>query len=236
MVSFISIAVVAVIFLILVLILFKISKTIAKIIVAFVLLLIILTSLFSYLLYADLSDLNNNLYEKPSIFIIKEETNTLSIVSLNLGMKNDVIQELSNQEYYSIRQNFENDNLDVIINNYFKLIIVDITVLEKTPKKSIKQDKLEITKETAVKAIKSDNPLEMLNLDVKNLGNNQLKTLILLKFLGDEQQETIEDSILPLILGEYKEGNILIYKDTIIFKLTKILPKSLITARLKKSL
>ncbi len=212
------------------LIIWKITKKIIKTILYLFLFTLIISVFFTILIYNDFNNIKNNL-TKSSLLIIQENDNLLSIVKINLT-NNSQYEELPKDEFISIKNLFNQKNYDLILNkNYFKLIIFNLNLLNISNKTEIILDNIKFEKNQIIRSIKSDNPKKILNIEQTRIGDNSLKTILFIKLITDK------DTTETLFLYEnLKNNNINIYKETIIFKFIKILPKELITAIKEKYL
>ncbi len=221
---------IALVFLFLFLFIFKIAKSIIKTLLFFFILTFILTGVFSYLIYSDFKDLTTNINQKPSILIIMKENEPLSLIQISTNNENSMI-ELTSSKYDEIKNNITKGKIDDLLKEYYKIILFKMEMLEEAPLASATIAEKNITKEQAKEAINSNNPKKTLNLEEVENPNNVFKMIIFLSYVPKDELESN-----AFFFKQYQKGNIIIYKETIIFKFIKNIPYFLIEEQLKKAL
>lgn len=215
-------------FIIILAIIYSITKKIIKTIFIFFIITTLTSLIIAIIVFNDFNNIKENIFSKPSLIIIQENNNI--VAASYLPIRDQKITNIPLNEYNKIKENFNNQNFENLLDNYFKLFIFDLNNLEAQPLSSIDFAGTNFQKNEVLGAIRSNTPKEILNIPNPNLDNNQLKISLYFSFLS-------EDEIGPeFLLKEYIDGNIIIYKETIIFKIIKITPYSLIERQLKKTI
>ena len=210
------------------LIIFKITKKIIKAITISIIIIVVLVIIISSVLITDYNILKDNIHTKPSLVMIKEKDALLSAALFQFEGNNQ-LQELASHEFLIIKQDFENNDYDTLTSNYFKLLIMDINTLINSEKPVTSFEGREFAKEQVISAIRSEDPAGLLSLDYQE--KNTLKILLFTSFFSKTSEFDID-----IVLDNYKSGNISIYKETIIFKLIRILPSFLLEILIKKTI
>ena len=158
-----------------------------------------------YFIYQDFQDLRENFASSEKKVILKDGDKILTGLLLNEDTNLMTNAQLNEYSSYLIDSDYEK-----ILDDSYKLMIFDVEIISNL------DDEIEIenqifTREQLVTTLKS--------------GNNDEKAALFSVILADE----ILSSRNPLFfLSEFKEGNIMIYPETALFKTIKFIPLSLI--------
>ncbi|MDD5650538.1 MAG: hypothetical protein PHF86_09000 [Candidatus Nanoarchaeia archaeon] len=202
---------------------FLILKFVKKLIftvISMVFLFLILTTLVVSLTYLDFKDLDKNLNQNTSVIILADNSNYLTGGYINPGTMTS-----SNKAITNI-QNYQNKSYKDILGNNYKLIIIDINYLEKNLPETLDYNKKSITKRDLINILRSENPKNELsilyNIPENELGytNEELRYQLFLNSLNS----LIQKGGINIILLGFKSKEVIVYKETMVFKVIKILP------------
>jgi len=222
-------------------ILYKIFKSILKTIISLTLIIIILTTLIGFFVYKDVQNLKENM--NSPIMILLQNQNYIAGLTIEKG-KITFIPEETIKEY-------DKGELKEIIGPNFKIITISMQFIEELPIETVHYNQFnkDLTKQELISTLKSEKPVDYLIIEVFKLqpemadiakntifssdikDNSQFKAALTLLTL----QNLIENKETEYILNSYKENNIKIYKETIAFKLFKLIPNSILISAIEKA-
>ena len=222
-------------------ILYKIFKSILKTIISLTLIIIILTTLIGFFVYKDVQNLKENM--NSPIMILLQNQNYIAGLTIEKG-KITFIPEETIKEY-------DKGELKEIIGPNFKIITISMQFIEELPIETVHYNQFnkDLTKQELISTLKSEKPVDYLIIEVFKLqpemadiakntifssdikDNSQFKAALTLLTL----QNLIENKETEYILNSYKENNIKIYKETITFKLFKLIPNSILISAIEKA-
>ena len=234
-------------------IIYRIAKKFLKTLIIFSIIFILLTSFLVLATVMDAKELYDRFPNEQSAFILTDQDKVLTGASFQFEYMDF---KLLNEEDIKLSKK------ELLKSNY-KLIEIKIELLDKYLADNITNHKITLSKQEIIEALKSDNPLETIDLEklfkteLEGLGD-QITNEQVLAYLETQDLETemgnikirdkahikamvfvfcIEDLIDqedPFIpLKEFKNNNIKIHKETLIFKLAKSLPIGLIESIVK---
>lgn len=218
---------------ILFIIIYKILKSIIKATLFLLIITIIPTIILGYLLYADFKDIQSNLQINPNLIIL--EKNNLVISGFILNFNKDPQVNLSNQQdinnYNSLYQNKDFFNLK---STNYKLIIIKYDNLIQNLPETIQRESITLSKQQLSNIMISEQPFTELKTII-SLPESEIKNILNLKNEGELKsaifflilQENIKS--VPEVLKMYKEGNIEVYEETILFKSVKYIPEDILS-------
>lgn len=195
-------------------------------IVSFVLLIIF--GVFSYLLYQDVKDMQEGFSELSSIVLLEDNGNILT--GVKIGQKSKMIT----QDEFELYKENSND-LEKLKEDYYKVMLVKLEILQDLEEVEVFDKKVNGKK--AINILKSNTPsVDFLGAGYKGrivFENEDVTITDPLKFKAAFFGVLFTNEILkngnPLsLLSYYKQGDIVIYPETILFKVFKRLPISLV--------
>jgi hypothetical protein len=164
----------------------------------------ILLAINSFFIYQDLMDLKKNFASEPKEVLLVDDNKVLT----GLIIEGQNIEILENQDLNRLAKDIEDQNYDGALGENYKLMVFDISIIENMEEKEIlgqvlNQDEIMETFETGTSEEKASLFSVLLAEDILSQKN-------------------------PLFFfSEYKEGNIVIYPETAIFKTVKFIPLNL---------
>jgi hypothetical protein len=143
-------------------------------------------------------------------------------------------QELSLEQEDKIMDALNKESYQNLLDDYFKIFFVKVKILD-----SIKQDKFQIenfnfTKKQISNALVAENPFQALGIDKNKVPEEfTASKLKMALFMSTIQDQLTSNPI--FLLKEYKDGNIYVYKETIMFKALKYIPVSMVKSIISKA-
>jgi len=160
-----------------------------------------------YFIYQDFQDLRENFSVSEKKVILVDDNVVLT--GLLMGEEVDLIPNSRLIDYSS---SLKNNNYEEILGDSYKLMVFDIDIIENLDK-DIDLGIETVTSDEAAATLKSDT------------SSSQEKAALFSVILTDE----ILTSKNPLFFfSEFKDGNIIIYPETALFKTVKLIPLSFI--------
>ena len=219
------------------LIVFKFVFKIFKYFMIAFILLIIVIGVSGYFIYRDAVSLANNFPTQNKLILIN-----IDKIESGFIISTDEPIFLTQDKVNIYNQFYQNGNYKSILENNYKLIILKIDKIEFTDQVLDYQGFM-LDKVLVLETIKSDDPKTYLyNLKFSdrytkqdfdkqiNVENIELKSAFgLLLFMQEYKKNGVF-----FIVKEFKKGNIIVYPETAVFKLIKILPNGFINDVLNK--
>jgi energy-coupling factor transporter transmembrane protein EcfT len=160
-----------------------------------------------FFIYQDFTDLKKNFGVSEKKIILIDEDKVL--IGLMLNEDTDL---MTNEQLNDYSSYLKNNNYEKILGDGYKLMVFDVEIISN----------LDTELELGDKTITSDEAILILKSDIISL---QEKASLFSIILADE----ILSSRNPLFFfSEFKNGNVIIYPETALFKTIKIIPLSLI--------
>lgn len=197
---------------------FRFIKKIIYLILSLVGLILLVSSLFILLSYLDYNNLKEGMNQN-SLILLTDCSNYMAgfSVPLNNIAHNDAYNPINDIESYNKKKKKE------LLNDYYKLFVIGLQFLETNLQENVVFDSKSIGKRRLINALIAQNPInELPELADTNYTINEIKAGL---FAGSVQSIIKNKGSLALFEG-YKQGNITIYKETMLFRLIKLLPIS----------
>lgn len=200
----------------------KFVKKLVFTIISMVVLFLVIISIFSVLAYLDFKDLKTNLNQNTSVMILSDNSNYITggyftpskPSSENKPIMN--IQELSSKSYKEI------------LGSNYKLIIVDISFLDTNLPEIINHNGKQISKSNLFNILRSSTPktefASVFNIQESSISynNEELRYQLFLSSIDN----LMEKGGLTVLIEGYEDDKIIIYPETIAFKIIKLLPSN----------
>lgn len=159
-----------------------------------------------FFVYLDFNDLRKNFGVSEKKVILKDDRGILTGLLLDEDAKLMTDKQLDDYSSY-----LKNNNYEKILGDSYKLMIFDVNIIKNLDDEIVIEGQT-ITPNEAIKILKSKN------------NNAEEKAALFSTILSDE----ILSSRNPLFFfSEFKNGNIVIYPETTLFKTMKFIPLSL---------
>lgn len=231
----------------------KLVKGVVKIISFIFLILFVVSIVLGFFVYKDMDDLRKNWPDSDKIILLANDKVYSGMIATFSGGKEPVF--IDNLENY--QSDYASGNYDLLLGSNYKLFIFRIGMFERTDEKidfegmEIYGKEVSLSKSEILDIIESDNSAEkfvsivisngeMASAEkqafkdelVREIGSgNELKGAM----FGILFQNAVEKD--PLFLFKnLNNGNVIIYPETVIFKLLKIAPLSLMEGIMQKAM
>lgn len=197
--------------------------------VGIVILLIIAATTF--FIYRDIADLRDNLKDSTKKIILVDNDNVLTgfILRSQVGFLTD--EQLKEFSAY-----LQDKDYSKVLGSSYRLMVFDISIISKLGADIIDINGKTIAKSYAISVLKSEEPAAMLkdkNIDEDDLeiskkdmeDSSRIKAALFGIILSDE---VLSPKNPLLLFSGFKEGSIIVYPETAVFKAANILPVSFI--------
>jgi|TARA_B100001971_G_C18131062_1_gene504841 energy-coupling factor transporter transmembrane protein EcfT len=215
----------------------KIVFKIARVFFYFGLMILLIFLVTGFLILKDANDFKQNFAEKGNIVLLEEDGTVIAGYTL----ENDP-RSLTQGEVALFSTYLQNNEFDRILKDKFKLMIIKMDLISGLEAESIDLGTASIKKESMVDVLKSDDPFKSFNeaifedefsFDTKLKDDSlEFKASLLSSVVNEE---LIGTGNALNFFRQYKEGNLIIYPETPLFKFVKIIPLELIKSVLKNS-
>lgn len=219
-----------------ILLLFKFARHAIKWLVIAISIVIIASAVFGVNLFNDIRDLQENFPKAQKLLLLKEGNTLLAGFEGKLFSSDDVLSYTNKEQLTAFQQYYNVRDMRSLRGNYFKVIVFDASAFEQM-ELSVSGNANEIldmirVDETLVHAV--TRAIEKENLpDTPETRNFLIKDFKAKGISSDEDmraflfmmlfKEALEKDPLFLMNG-FKSGDIVVYPETITFKLAKIIP------------
>lgn len=219
----------------------KFIKSTIKAIALIISILVILSILGTFFVYSDINDFRQNFPTIPSLYLLQKDD---QIVSGFYGIFSEETPPslVSKEQLASYQQSFQENDLEEIKSDYYKVFIINANAFESITE--IKADDTTLSKETLFSLLDSSDPIDDY-MTQKNIPKQQRG--ILLDSLGIENDiefkallfaalfaKSMEEKGPLFIFTQLKQGNIIVYPKSTIFRLVKEAPSSLLDKLMTK--
>lgn len=205
-------------FLVVLAVIFAVVKGVMKILFSIFTILIILSLVVSAFIASDLIELREKFPTEEKTMLLKDENKALTgWILITLEDEDPALITQEQLDDYSVY--LEEDNLDAILGNSYKLMLIDLDTLRELEGESISMGDQEFSKEFLIAVLESDEPKELFR---EELGGEPVMNELELKaaVFG-----ILFSNVGPITLVEqYKKDNMLFYPETPAFKVMKYLP------------
>ena len=193
-----------------------------------VLLIIAATTFF---IYRDIADLRDKLNDstKKIILVDKNEVLTGFMLKSQVGF-------LTGKQLEEFSANLQNKDYSEILGSSYRLMVFDVGIINKLQTDNININGKTITKAYAISVLKSDNPGAMLRdkriyetslkISKKDMEDNSRVKAALFGIILSGEVLSPKNPL--LLFSGFKEGNIIVYPETAVFKAANMLPLSFV--------
>jgi len=196
-----------IVFIVVLVLIWGIFKSLFKLMFIAGIIISLLIAINLFFIYQDFKDLRENFTVSEKKIILVDDNKVLT--GLLMGEEIDFLMDSQLEAYSS---SLINNNYEKILGNSYKLMVFDIDIISKLDS-DLDFGVIQMTTDEAVSTLRSD------------FASPEEKASLFSILLADE----ILSSTNPILfLTEFKNGNIMIYPETILFKTVKFIPLSLI--------
>ena len=229
------------------LVIFKITKSIFKAIFLAISAGVLIIIIIGAMVISDSMDFKDNFPTQPSLYLFEGKDNVISGFSGVLGddFKPSFVSE---EKLASYSTNYKQDNLKAMLGNNYKVFIIKKQALASVDR--VEGDDTELTRADLDKLLASETPIDdyiEMQIGIVPASQKAQAREQLLNQIGIESDVEFKGAIFgtlfttageergPLfIFEEYKEGNIIVYPETALFKFMKRMPISFVKNVIQK--
>ena len=206
-------------------------KHLFKMLVPVGIVILLIMAATTFFIYRDIADLRDNLKDstKKIILIDKNKVLTGFILKSQVGF-------LTDQQIEEFSTYLQNKDFSKILGSGYRLMVFDIGIINELGTDSIDINGKTITKSYAISVLRSEDPAAMLRdrkIYESNLGiskndmedKSRVKAALFSIILSDE---VLSPKNPLLLFSGFKQGSIIVYPETSLFKAANILPISFI--------
>lgn len=216
--------------LIVVIILFIIFKTVLK---AFFklffytfLILFLASGVLGYLIYKDAMDFKDNFTISDNLLLLEDNGKILTGFVLHPGGEPSI---LTSQQLNDFTNYYNSKQYGNMIGSNYKMFIIKMSAFK--PEGTVDYDGQQLDRKRLIDSLRSDNPANTYLQGVSGAAQNNIADDATLKASFFVILYTDDLGTDPLnIIFKYKEGNIVIYPETIMFKIIKYMPLDIISS------
>jgi hypothetical protein len=168
-------------------------------------------------------DFKDNFGKAEKLFLLKGDNNVLTGFSMGDMTNAESMGYLDKGEI----EGMQNKGIESITGDAWKLFMVDMRAFDGINELSLNEE-TRLTRQDLEGILKNDDISSLADVDIKE---EEAKAGIFAFLIS---QAFSSDPL--FLLREYKEGNIIVYPETILFKTLKIIPPSLIESVMEKAL
>jgi len=205
-----QILIIIIIFLIVLVSASMLLKKFFKYYLIFNLVIIIALLISGFFVYRDARDFRENFGISSNLVLLEEDNKVLTGFVLQKEPEILKEEEISQYSVYLADGDYEG-----LLGSNYKLMVVKLETVSKIEENMFRIDEQEFTKDELLGHLRS--------------GDNPEYKAAIFSYLFSEYLASSAN-----LLKEYKKGNIFIYPETIIFKILKLMPISLIEAALQR--
>lgn len=220
---------------VLVVLILKFIKNAVKAIMLIISILVILSILGTYFTYSDIIDFRKNFPTTPSLYLL--EKNDQVVAGIYGTFSEEELPSLVPEEQLTAYQTYFQDNdLNQIKGDYYKLFIINTEAFDSITE--VKVDDETLSKETIFDLLDSSEPVndymtqknipkqnrEVLLRDLEIENDAEFKALLFTALFS----RIIQEQGRLFIFTQYKQGNVVIYPKSTIFRVIKEVPSSLL--------
>lgn len=224
----------------LVFIIYKVLKSFAKAFLIVNAIFMIIFLVFAFLVYSDIKNLSDNFPRAKKLFLLHDNGAVLTGFSAT-SFDEAGITVLSGEEISALNSRLKSNGYGAVLGNNYKLILFDIKSFE--GEGTIEFQGMQIPKRVYITALKADNPIDVfadyyvessaLEPNQRDVAKQQaeaqlgtdtarIKTAMFTMLFTNAVEKQGAD-----FFANLKNGNIVVYPETMFFSILKIVPTSL---------
>ncbi len=231
---------------------FVLIKGVIKAVMLSLSIISVLLLIFAFFVVRDVMDLQQNAMAKDKLVVLKDKDTVLAAFSfVNFTDVQKSITALKKSDLDTNGQNIKNDDLSKYKDQYYKVIIFDISAFNDSLDNGISYgdqgNQIALSKDEVLTFIKSDSPMDSLlgimakskNMDLSSLSDSQRQEAIaqIKKQLNIESDEQFKDYVFGLMIAdmvkdkgpmyaivELKQDKIAVYPDSALFRAIHYVP------------
>ncbi len=219
-----------IIFIIVLGIVFKILKLVLKVLSIFFLIIVVVSGILGFFVYDDVMDLKQGLSEQDNLLILQKDNQIFTGIKANFGQLSEQQQEsfqpLTNDQVIEYGGYYNNQQYELIKQDNYKVFFIDYTVFQDIEHVEIEDE--EFSNEFILTLLESNDPDNVFKTELKNKGyhdaeisritlDNPKSHFFVMLFNEKIQKDKF------FLVKELKNKNIIVYPETITFKVINYL-------------
>ena len=239
-------------FVVLAVLLFKYARMLFKIFAVINILALIGSAILIAALVTDVKDLQENFPQADKLFILKDGQKLLAGFRGSLFSQNEAVSYLNRTELEKAQEYYAANNIEALRGSAFKLFIIDKKLFDKDSSTSLPGSSTTVGH--ILTLLQTENTLGAFVLDTmkrENLPNNPDVQDYVKENLKKDTGISTDDGMRGMLFAqlfsvtaqdplslysEYKKDHLIIYPETITFKLLKLIPESILEGVAKELL
>ncbi|MDP7610163.1 MAG: hypothetical protein QGH19_00145 [Candidatus Woesearchaeota archaeon] len=177
--------------------------------------MIIIMLILSFFIYKDVMDMKDNFGKNSNLLLL--EDNDKALTGFVMQEPPQILTEEQLDQYSTY---LADDDYPKVLGSSYKLLLIDIETISNINQESFMVENEELTKNEVLTELRTSNDIEY---------RAALFSMIFSNYI-------IGQGNVLYLLESYKKGNIFIYPETIVFKLMKSVPLSLVKPAIEKTL
>lgn len=242
-----SVIIIFILYVIAAVFIFKLIKSAVKAIFLISAIALIILALGSFFIYKDVADMRENWPDSDKLVLLKSN-DVVSAGFISTLSEAKAPQLLSSEEISSLDSSFQEDDLESMIgDNYMMLIMSLRPIIDAIEADEITFQDWSFTKDDFISIIDSEDPMDlfidrlMLESSYPEELREQLEEEVVAKFKDSTHLKTMAFEILVshlfrekgtgagvFIIQQYKEGKVIVYPQTTVFRTIKLIPDFMI--------
>jgi len=196
----------------------KVARAIFKVVALISSIFVVILIILGIFVVKDAFDFKERVAKQPMAFVMMDNDKVLVSLIMKPNMSEPAV--LSNDEVLSLSAK----KYEPLLKTYYKIWILKPGIIDDFGQEKFQLEGINITKEQVKQALIADKPWEVFGYT--NAPGNISSEMIKLGIFGNIMMQEISKN--PVILiKEYKKGNILVIKETPMFKAFKYIPTGL---------
>ncbi len=188
------------------------------------LILFLVFGVFGFLVYRDATDFKNKFTVSDNLLLLEDNGKILTGFVLHPGGEPSI---LTDQQLRDFTGYYNNNQYQNMIGSNYKMFIIKMSAFK--TEGTVEYDGQQLERKRLIDSLRSDDPVGTFLQDVPGPARNNLADSATLKVSFFVILYTNDFGTDPLkIVFSYKEGNIIIYPETMMFKIIKYIPLDMV--------
>ncbi len=190
------------------------------------LILFLVSGVFVYLVYRDATDFKDKFTISDNLLLLEDKGKILTGFVLHPGGEPSI---LTDQQLRDFTTYYNNNQYQNMIESNYKMFIIKMSAFNSEG--TLEYDGQQLERKKLIDSLRSDDPAGTFLQGVPGPARNNMADAATLKASFFVILYTNDLGTDPLnIIFRYKEGNIIVYPETIIFKIIKYMPLDIISS------
>ncbi|MGV8141180.1 MAG: hypothetical protein ACP5NW_01925 [Candidatus Woesearchaeota archaeon] len=201
--------------------------------------------LFGYLMVEDANDFRSKFINGTNAFVVKNSVGTDGrfLAGVELRPESEEFNPMPSETLANMEKLYFENNLDIMTQEYYKIFVIDIQSFDEIELYNISDHNIQLTREEIKEVMISDDAREeVAKIIAEKQGADADDIIKDIEFTNEEIKGYLISYYLTTIfnptniggfLEQLKNGNIEVYKETILFKAIKMVPSSFVKILVK---